>query len=451
LIDVFVTFDGHVIFVVTHPFKFVHPGLKQYADDEPLDSILDIRQSRETSAPTAGDRIEVILRSEHPAVDACSVQPLTALVSIKAPRAAQPAAAAALPRPGIDIIMILDVSGSMAGQKIAQLRQTLLAATELLGPADRLSLIKFESSATRLTPLTRMSPSGRRAARDAVARLAAAGGTHIITALAEAAAVAEGRRTRNPVCGVLLLTDGKDASARAAHPPLVARLRATGATVSTFGYGRDHDAEILEGIAEGGRGAFTYVQRPDAVRPAFARCLGSLCSVAAQAARLDLHPLAGAIIVSVAATAAPNQAEPLPGGGVRVSLGELYRDESRDLLVELALPPAAAAALADSSDGGGPVYLEAQVTWAVPGEVEGDRCISAAQTVLRVRRASAAAVREIRAAASTDPAEVEGRSAVCRHRSRYVPVCFILLLNVLACYRFLFKSCYTPGCLLVCN
>jgi uncharacterized protein YegL len=346
------------------------------------------------------------------------MQALTALVSIKAPRVEQ-LAAAAPPRPGIDIIMILDVSGSMAGQKISQLRQTLLSATVLLGPADRLSLIKFESSATRLTPLTRMSPSGRSAARDAVARLAAAGGTHILTALAEAAAVAEGRRARNPVCGVLLLTDGKDASAREAHRPLVARLRAAGATVSTFGYGSDHDAEILEAIADGGRGAFTYVQRPDAVRPAFARCLGSLCSVAAQAARLVLRPLAGATIVRVAGAAAPGPPEPLPGGGVRVGLGELYRDESRDLLVELALPPAASAAGAASADGGdGPGYLEAEVTWASPGDVEGARRVSAAPTVLRVRRASAAAVQEIWAAAAADSAEAEGRAAVCRHRSR---------------------------------
>jgi uncharacterized protein YegL len=357
------------------------------------------------------------MRSEHPAVEARYVQSLTALVSIKA--LAQPTAAAP-PRPGIDIIMILDVSGSMGGQKLAQLQQTLLAATEILGPTDRLSLIKFESTVTRLTPLSRMTPAGRRAARDAVAGLVAAGGTHIIAALAEAAAVAEGRRARNPVCGALLLSDGKDASARAAHPPLVARLRAAGATVSTFGYGRDHDAEILEAVAEGGRGAFTYVRRPEAVRPAFARCLGSLCSVAAQAARLDLRPRAGAAIARVAAAAAPDRPEPLSDGGVRVHLGELYRDESRDLLVELALPPAAAAAAPPGPAGGaGPVYLEAEVTWVIPGDVEAARRGSAAPTVLRVRRASSTALLGILATAAADPSEVEGQAAVRRHRSRH--------------------------------
>ena len=302
----------------------------------------------------------ITIQCERATVDAGSQQTVTAVVSIKAPSSDDEASGSnddsVVPRGGVDVVAVMDVSGSMQGAKITTLRQTLLAAIDLLGPSDRLSLIKFESSATRLTPLTRMTDAGRRAAREAVVRLNAGGGTEIGAALAEAAAVVEGRRSRNPTCGVLLLTDGQDSGAYSAHPPLVARARAAGATVSTFGYGGDHDARLLETIAEAGRGQFSYVERVELVREMFGRCLGSLFSVAAQAVRLDLRPLAGTTLAHVAADGAQAALE---GGGVRVDLGELFRDESRDLLVELVLP-------AGGGDGDGGC-LEGEVTWAVPG------------------------------------------------------------------------------------
>ena len=382
---------------------------QSYDDDEPLD--VAAPDARQDAAPAVAGLMTVAMQCERVTVDGSSAQPLTVLVSVKAPCEQVSASGEAAPRAGVDIIAVMDVSGSMSGPKITQLRQTLLAAIELLGPADRLSLIKFESHATRLTPLTRMTEAGRRAACDATVRLAASGGTNIADALASAAAVVEGRRARNPVCGVILLTDGQDNGAHQAHPPLVARLRAAGATVSAFGYGGDHDSRLLEGIAEAGRGSFTYVERVEGVREAFGRCLGSLFSVAAQAARLDLRPLAGAAIVRVSADGAQ---APLPGGGVRVDVGELFSHESRDLLVELTLPAAAAAA----AEGGEPVYLEAEVTWVPPGGGEAARRGGAVPSGLRVRRAAAGELAAAEASEAADPAAAAARAAVDRHRSR---------------------------------
>ena len=304
--------------------------------------------------------MSITILCERATVNTNAQQTVTAVVSVKAPSSEDANDRKdSAPRGGVDIVAVMDVSGSMQGPKITTLRQTLLAAIDLLGPADRLSLIAFESRATRLIPLTRMTDAGRRTAREAVVRLNAGGGTDIGAALETAAAVVEGRRSRNPVCGVLLLTDGQDGDAFSAHPPLVARARAAGATVSTFGYGRDHDARLLETIAEAGRGQFSYVERVDLVREMFGRCLGSLFSVAAQAVRLDLRPRAGAAIAHVAADGAQ---APLEGGGMRVDLGELFRDESRDLLVELVLPPSGG-----GGGSGGDVCLEGEVTWALPG------------------------------------------------------------------------------------
>ena len=181
----------------------------------------------------------VKIQRECNTVAANEVKRITALVTVKAPNEKTVAVAeAAFNRQfGVDLVAVLDVSGSMQGDKIMLLRHTLLAAIDLLDPSDRLSIIKFQSSATRLTPLLRMTDSGKITSREAVVRLAAGGGTDISAALRMAVAVVEGRRQRNPVATVLLLSDGQDQGAFRTYGQLVARAQAVGATVSTFGCG----------------------------------------------------------------------------------------------------------------------------------------------------------------------------------------------------------------------
>lgn len=60
-------------------------------------------------------------------------------------------------RPSIDLICVIDQSGSMAGAKIKLVQDTLKYLLELLNENDRLCLVLFESSATRLSPLYRLT------------------------------------------------------------------------------------------------------------------------------------------------------------------------------------------------------------------------------------------------------------------------------------------------------
>mmetsp|Transcript_26800 Transcript_26800/g.70366 ORF Transcript_26800/g.70366 Transcript_26800/m.70366 type:complete len:214 (+) Transcript_26800:467-1108(+) len=194
----------------------------------------------------------ISIQGEHQAVADESDQKLTAIVSVRSPDA-DAASGTQERKGGVDLIAVLDVSGSMDGDKISHLRQTLLAALDLLGPADRLSLIKFNSEAQRLTPLTCISDAGRAAAQSAIISLTAGGGTSIATGLELAVNVLAGRRQRNPVCGIILLTDGQDGGPPGPLLALAAQARAAGANVSCFGYGGDHDSRLLENVAEAGQ------------------------------------------------------------------------------------------------------------------------------------------------------------------------------------------------------
>lgn len=108
----------------------------------------------------------------------------------------------AVPR---DLIVLLDTSGSMAGEPLSQARRVTIAMIETLREHDQLELIEFSSSARRWRP----GPvaAGEAARRDAVAwlgRLRASGGTEMRTGILEALGALRATAQRQ----VVLVTDG---------------------------------------------------------------------------------------------------------------------------------------------------------------------------------------------------------------------------------------------------
>nr|GFD16274.1 hypothetical protein [Tanacetum cinerariifolium] len=69
-----------------------------------------------------------------------------------------------------------------AGTKLALLKRAMGFVIQNLGPADRLAVIAFSSTARRLFPLRKMSDAGKQQALQAVNSLVANGGTNIAEA-----------------------------------------------------------------------------------------------------------------------------------------------------------------------------------------------------------------------------------------------------------------------------
>ena len=55
-------------------------------------------------------------------------------------------------RANVDIICVIDISGSMFGQKIALVRDTMRYVVEMLSPQDRLSIVVYNNQGIRLCP-----------------------------------------------------------------------------------------------------------------------------------------------------------------------------------------------------------------------------------------------------------------------------------------------------------
>ncbi|XP_059631216.1 E3 ubiquitin-protein ligase WAV3 [Cornus florida] len=235
-------------------------------------------------------------------------------------------------RAPIDLVTVLDVSGSMSGAKLQMLKRAMRLVISSLGSSDRLSIVAFSACPKRLLPLKRMTVQGQRAARRIIDRLGCSQGTSVGDALRKATKVLEDRRERNPVASIMLLSDGQDERVQTSHPNQRGDRSHVSSTrfahieipVHTFGFGQ--------------KASSNYSREP--VEDAFAKCVGGLLSVVVQDFRLQLGIGSGSDPAEITAVYSCNgRPTVLSSGSFR--LGDLYAEEERELLVELRVPSSA--------------------------------------------------------------------------------------------------------------
>nr|GEV62993.1 hypothetical protein [Tanacetum cinerariifolium] len=237
-------------------------------------------------------------------------------------------------RTPIDLVTILDISGSMMGTKISLLKQAMGFVVQNLGPLDRLSVISFSSSARRLFPLRCMTENGKQQSLQMINSLVADGMTNIDEALKKGSKVMTDRKFKNPVSGMIFLSDGRDTCNNRGQ----LTLSNTGIPVHTFGFGADHDANLLHSISEQSGGMFSFIEAENVIQDAFAQCIGGLLSVVVQELRVEIecvHP-----VLRLGSIQAGSYKVGMDGNGRWgfIEVGELYAEEERDFIVSMDIP-----------------------------------------------------------------------------------------------------------------
>ncbi|GAB2258554.1 hypothetical protein Droror1_Dr00014714 [Drosera rotundifolia] len=255
----------------------------------------------------------------------------------------------ALPEyPAVDLVAVLDVSGSMSGTKIELLKRSVCFIVDNLGPTDRLSIVTFSEPARRIYPLRRMTDEGRDSAKAAVCSLAARGGTNTLLGLRKGIRVLEECREKNPMSSIILLSDGRDnhaSSSQRLSPSMYFRNQDgtkeghNFIAVHAFGIGTDHDSTFLHGISDASGGTFSFIETVEAMQDAFARCVGGLLSVVAQQLHIRVKPaFDGVHIERISSGRYPCKIS--ENSKAVISVGDLYPDENKELLVYISVPAA---------------------------------------------------------------------------------------------------------------
>ncbi len=159
-----------------------------------------------------------------------------------------------------DVILVLDTSGSMSGEKLAQAKGALRFILDRLNPGDRFNVVSFNSSVSAYAG--GLVPAGEAAkARRYVDGLQAAGGTNIDEALGTALRLADGKSERPQV--VIFLTDGLPTVGERDAGRIIANVQArapAGLRLFAWGVGDDVNTVLLDAIALGQHGTSDYVR-----------------------------------------------------------------------------------------------------------------------------------------------------------------------------------------------
>ena len=211
-------------------------------------------------------------------------------------------------RAPLDLVTVIDRSGSMTGQKMDLVKETLSCAVPSLQAADQFSVVAFGENAALVFPLTLQDAAGKEGALRAIASITAGGGTNLSGGFSEGLRAVRERKHSNQVAGVMIFTDGQANTGCTTTSGIVAQITGGAAdphrnplpcTLDTFGYGSDHNPTLLKKIAEVGNGMFYFVENARQIEETFASCIGGLLSVCAQNIVFTIRALAPARIVKV--------------------------------------------------------------------------------------------------------------------------------------------------------
>ena len=196
----------------------------------------------------------------------------------------------------VDLICVIDISGSMFGTKIEQVKESLKILINLMDEKDRICLILFSSTAENYFDLDYLTKQKKKFLTDRVNQIEATGGTNILSGLQEAIQVLKKHCNKEKnVSSILLLSDGKDNELN--NVELAESLKnltkglGLSFTLNTFGYGDDHDALIMNKLASIRDGSFFYVENYRKITEYFVSILGGCMSVISKKVDLNLQIL----------------------------------------------------------------------------------------------------------------------------------------------------------------
>jgi Ca-activated chloride channel homolog len=259
------------------------------------------------------------------------------LVTLRTP-AQVPAEQAALTESGrqpLSFCAILDVSGSMQGEKIEQAKNAVRQALHLLREGDVFSLVTFSNEVSTAFEPRGVDKHVRQVVESSLQEISAGGMTALDGGLALGLEKLASNKKETSLA--LLLSDGQANVGETDLEKVGQRgfaARQQGMIVSTLGVGQDYNEALMAEIATQGGGRFYHIQTAGQIVAYLAGELGEVAWLGAREATLRLDLPAGTTLVPLS-SAYPAQQE---GERVTVTIGDIPSDTELEITLRLTLP-----------------------------------------------------------------------------------------------------------------
>lgn len=161
------------------------------------------------------------------------------------------------------LALVIDRSGSMAGEKIEICKSAAIATAELLSTDDYIGIYAFDSQAHEIAPMAKVTSTG--AVANQISLLGSGGGTNIYPGMLMAREKLNSVRTK--IKHMIVLTDGQTSGQ--GYQALASQCYAEGITISTVAVGAGAQVGLLQGIAAAGGGQSYVTMDPTAITRIF--------------------------------------------------------------------------------------------------------------------------------------------------------------------------------------
>jgi Ca-activated chloride channel family protein len=263
----------------------------------------------------------------------------------------------------LNLCLVLDRSGSMAGQKIENLRRAVELVIDQLDPMDILSIVLFDDRAEVLVPATPVTD--KNALKAKVRSITDRGGTEMSKGMQLGIQELQKHLTPDRVSRMVLLTDGQTYGDEDECQKLANQLAQLSVPLYAFGLGEDWNEDLLDALANATKslGGFAeFIERPEQILRHFEFAVRSAKRVVARNAYLTLKLAQGVgprQVWRVLPLIANLGYQPISDRDVQVPLGDLERDEGQAVLLEFSVT---------SKPKGVFRIMQAEVTYDLPHE-----------------------------------------------------------------------------------